>query len=92
MANAAIDENGRQTLTGALNTDGATVVRVKANATTHGLVIDDGITGSDHGNHGGNAILDENSRQTLTAVASDGSGEIVIVYATSGGALMVDSS
>lgn len=92
MANAYIDENNKATLTGALNTDGSTPTPVSANPTSHSLKVDDASTGSDNGNNGGNALTDENNRFTMTAVASDGSGEIVNVYVTSGNELMIDSA
>lgn len=91
MANAFLDENSRPTLTGALSSDGATPTQVFAVKTSHALEIDDNTTGSDNGNNGGNALTDDNGRPTLTALASDGSGEIVNVYVTSTNKLMVDS-
>ena len=92
MANAFLDENSRPTLIGALDSDGATPTLVQADPTTHGLIVDDADTGSDNGNNGGNALTDENGRSSLTALASDGSGEIVNVYVNSSGALLIDSS
>ena len=92
MANAFLDENSRATLIGTLNTDGETPTQVQADPSTNALLVDNHATGSDNGNNDGNALTDENGRPTLMALASDGSGEIVNVYVTSTGRLMVDSS
>lgn len=100
MANASRDENGIPTLTAALNSDGATIIRIKVDANTHGLMISDNTTGSDNGPT--NALRDENSVPTLLAVSSatttvNGVSYVqgitpVVVYADSSGNLLVDSA
>lgn len=90
MANAARDENSAPTLIAALNTNGTTLVRVKANATNHGLATSDGTTGSDHGTV--NAKRDENSIPALLAVSSTDGTTVVAVYADSSGNLLIQST
>ncbi len=89
MANASKDENSVSTLLGTLNTNGTTLVRIKANATTHALSIDDNTTGTDHGPV--NAPRDENNVPALLAVSSADGVTPVVVYADSSGKLLVDS-
>lgn len=90
MADAKLDENGRQAITGLLNTNGTTIVRVTADPTTHGLSADDDTTGSDNG--GTNAHLDDNYRPTMFALSSAGDGTKVALYVDSTGHLLIDSS
>lgn len=80
MANASRDENSRTTVICASSTDGLTIVPVCAKA-NHSLCVDDDTTGIDNGNNEGNAMLDENSVSVWIAESSDGSGDIVEVYA-----------
>lgn len=100
MANASIDSNSVATLTGALSSNGDSAVRVKANASTHALQVDDNTTGSDFGP--ANALHDDNNRPTLIAVSSV-TGTVggiayvqgvtpVVVYTDSSGNLLVDST
>jgi hypothetical protein len=89
--NAGRDENNRPTIIYASKNDGQVIVPAKANPVTHGLLVDDGTTGSD-GNNNGNAMLDENGVAVWTALASDGSGQIIELYGDpTTGALLVDS-
>lgn len=90
MANAAKDENFVPTLLGTLESDGATLVRITASPTNHGLTISDASTGSDHGPT--NAPRDENFVPALMAVSEADGVTPVVVYATAGGALLIDSS
>ncbi len=90
MTNAYRDENSVPTLIAALNTNGTTVVRVKANPTNHGLEISDGTTGTNHGPT--NALRDENSVPVLMATSSADGKTPVAVYADSSGNLLIDSS
>ncbi len=90
MANAKRDQNNVPTLLAALNTDGITPVRVKVNATNHGLKISDDTTGTDHGV--ANAVRDENNVPVLLGVSSADGITPVEVYADSSGNLLVDSS
>jgi hypothetical protein len=92
MTNAYRDENNRPTMTAILNSDGLSINRVKANPVNHGLKIDDNITGTDSGNHGGVAKIDENGISVLTALSSDGSGTIIELYVDSSGKLLIDSN
>lgn len=92
MTNAKKDENGRSTLIGILNTTGNTIVRATAVPSTHALSVVDGTGQSDNGNHGGNALLDQNSVPTLTCLSSDGSGKIINVYFNSSGQVLTKST
>ncbi len=89
MSNAKLDDNGRQTITGLLNTDGTTITLVKAEPILHGVSVDDASTGSDNG--GTNAHLDDNYRPTMFALSSAGDGALVALYVNSSGELLVDS-
>ncbi len=90
MTSAYRDENSVPTLIAGLNTNGTTIVRVKASPTTHGLDISDGTTGSDHGPT--NAPRDENFVPALLAVSSADGVTPVVVYADSSGNLLVDTT
>lgn len=100
MANASIDSNSVASLTGALSTTGGTLVRVKANASTHALQISDAATGTDFGP--ADALHDDNGRPSLMGVASQTitTGGVsyvqgvtpVVVYVDSDGNLLVDST
>lgn len=90
MANAKIDENGQQTATAYLDTDGVTITRIYADPTTHGLAVHDASTGSDNG--GNVNTLDENFRPILFAESSAGDGELVALYVDSSGNLLIDSN
>ncbi len=100
MSNASHDSNSTPTLLGALNTDGITPTKVKANPSNHGLKVSDGTGGTDHGvDH---AVRDENNVPTLLAVASTtitvgGISYVqgvtpVEVYADSSGNLLINSA
>ncbi len=90
MANASRDENNVPTLIAGLNTDGTTLVRVKADATGHYLLVNDSSTGDDHGPSV--APRDENMVPALIAVSSADGVTPVVVYADSDGKLLVDSN
>lgn len=90
MANAILDENSVAGITAGLNTDGSTIVRVKVNATNHGLKVSDGTTGTNHGPT--NDLRDENMRPTLMAVSSADGKTPVVVYADSLGNLLIQST
>lgn len=92
MANAG-QQSGRPTLICASKLDGTTIVPIKADPTTHALINDDGATGTDNGNNGGNAMMDENMVSVATALSSDGSGAIVEIYGdASNGKLLIKST
>lgn len=90
MANAIHDQNGVPSLIAALNTDGTTIVRVKANASNHALKVSDDTTGSDHGTT--NAQHDDNHVPVLMAVSSVDGVTPVEVYADSSGNLLIQST
>lgn len=90
MADAKRDENDVPTLLGTLNTDGATTVRVKVNASNHSLKVVDDTTGSDHGPT--NAPRDNNFVPALMAISSADGVTPVVVYADSNGNLLIDSA
>lgn len=93
MPNAARDENGRTTIICASNSDGITVVQIKAEASTHALHVNDDTVGSDAGDNGGSAMLDGNGVAAWTALSSDGSGSIVEVYGEPiTGSVLIDSN
>lgn len=90
MSNAYRDENSVPTLIGVLNSDGATITRIKVNATNHGLKVTDSSSGADSGPD--EALHDENGVPTLLAVSSTDGVTPVVIYADSSGNLLVDSS
>lgn len=90
MANASRDENFVPTLLGTLSTDGLTPIPIKANPTSHRLLINDGTTGIDHGRTV--ARRDENNIPVLLAVSSADYKTPVEVYASAAGVLLVDST
>lgn len=90
MANAAKDQNGVNTLTCALSTNGTTIVRVKVDPVNHGIEFEDNTTGTNHGPS--NALRDQNMVPTLLAVSSVDGITPVVVYANSSGQLLIDSS
>lgn len=100
MANASKDDNGVSTLIAALDSDGATIVKIQGSPTNHGLEISDNSTGTDHGPI--HALHDDNDVPTLLAVSSqtttvNGVSYIqgitpVVIYADSSGNLLVQST
>lgn len=88
--NAKRDENSVPTLVCALNTDGATIVRVQVNSSNHSLKVDNNTTGTSHGPT--NALRDENSVPVLMAISSADGVTPVAVYADSSGNLLIDST
>lgn len=90
MADAVKDANGVAAMTGVLNTNGTSIVRIKADPITHLLEVGDGTTGTDHGP--AVAIKDGNSVATLMAVSSVDGKTPVVLYVDSSGNLLVDSS
>lgn len=87
---AAVDANGRESITGRLNTDGLTITRVRANASTHQMLVDEGSTGSDNG--GTFAATDANDRPTVFAVSESDGKTLVGLYVNSSGELLIDST
>lgn len=90
MSNAKKDDNGVSTLIGVLNTDGATIIPVQANPTTHRLEVSDGTSGSDNGPT--NALKDGNFVSSLIAVSSSDGVTPVVVYTDANGHLLVQTT
>lgn len=89
MANAQKDQNGMNTMTGILSSDGKTVIRIQASPTTHAMNIADGTTGSNLGPT--LAKHDENMVPTLSAVSYLDGVTIVPLYVDANGNLLIDS-
>lgn len=89
MADAPRDPNQIPALLGVLNTNGLTIVPIKANPSNHALKVSDGTTGSDHGPV--NAKRDQNQVTSLVATSSADGITPVVVYADSSGNLLIDS-
>lgn len=90
MANAQHDQNHVPTLTAVLNTDGTTIVPVRANPANNRIRVSDGVAGSNNGLT--NAKHDGNFVPTATAVSSADGTTIVTLYADSSGNLLMKSS
>lgn len=89
MTQAARDQNYVPTLIAVLDSDGQSIVKVKADPATNKLQVADAETGSDFGP--ANALRDESYVPTLMAVSSVDGVTPVVVYADSDGKLLVDS-
>jgi len=86
------DQSGRNTITTASLNDGVTIVPNLADPSNHGLIVDDGVGGTDNGNNLGNAMLDENGVAVWTALSNADDGEIIEVYGDPvTGAVLIDS-
>lgn len=91
MTDAKRDNNQIPTLLGSSSTDGSTPVPVKANSTTHGIIVDDAGTGSDLS--GDNASRDDNGVPVAMGVSSDDGETPVPIYADpSNGKLFIKST
>ena len=91
MTNASRDNNNVPTLLGASNADGITPIAVQVSSTNHGLVINDGTSGTDHGVTA--AVRDENFVPVLLAVSSaDGVTPVEVYTDPSTGALLIQST
>ncbi len=90
MANASKDDNKVPTMLGLLNTDGITPTRIRANASSHALMVDDNTTGSDAGSNP--TKRDDNGEPTLMAVSSADGSTPVALYVNSSGELLVKST
>lgn len=90
MADAYRDSNSVPTLIAALDSDGTTIVRVLANASSNSLKVSDAATGTDHGTN--LAKRDGNSIPVLMAVSSADGFTPIEVYADSSGNLLVQST
>ncbi len=90
MGKASRDNNFVTTLLGTLDSNGTTLIPVKANPSTHALLVDDNTSGSDNGPV--NAPRDVNFVPALMAVSSLDGVTPVVVYADTDGNLLIDSS
>ncbi len=91
MTNAKRDENGVPTRLATSNADGITPLSIQINATTHGVVVDDGIGGSDLS--GDIASRDENSVPVMMAVSSvDGVTPVALYIDSVTGKLLTNSN
>ena len=77
-------------MTALLKTNGSTITRIVANASTHAMKVSNGISGSDHG--GNHANFDDNQRTTMFVESSNGDGALVALYADSSGKLLIKST
>ncbi len=93
MSNAGHDQNSRPTIICASSLDGITIVPILADPSTHGLKNDDNTTGSDNGNNGGAAMIDENQVSVWIAESSANDGAIIEVYGDlSTGKVLINSN
>ena len=90
MAESVRDDNRVASMTGVLDTNGTTIVRIKANPTTHIIDALDAETGSDFG--GDNAIRDNNGVPVLLALSSSDGTTPVPLYVGSTGQIMIKST
>lgn len=84
------DQNFVNPLLAVLNTTGQSIVKVRANPSTHVLKVSDGSTGSDNGPV--NALRDGNDIPTLVATSSTDGRTPVVVYSDSSGNLLINSN
>lgn len=87
MTNAYIDENGVRTVTGTLQSDGVTIVRLKINPSNNALKVVDGTTGTastrtiaprDENGHPAWMGLSSADNTTLIPIAMDSDGNLLI--------------
>lgn len=88
--NAERDDNNVATKLAILDTDGATVLRVEANPTTHSLAVNNNTIGSDNGPD--HALRDENFVPTMLAVSSADGSTLVPLYVDVDGKLLIDET
>lgn len=84
------DNNRIAVIQGVLDTDGATLVNIKTDPTTHALKVGQGSSGTDNGPT--DAARDGNYETTLVAVSESDGTTPVVLYADSSGNLLVDSN
>lgn len=89
--NARFDDNHVPSLVAVDSANGTATVAVKANPSTHGIIVSDAHTGTDHGP--AQALKDANHVPALMAVSSvDGVTPVAVYADASTGALLVDST
>lgn len=89
MSNASKDQNYISTLLATKNDTSGTTIPLQADPISHGLMINDGTTGSDFGPK--NAPQDNNHVIAIMAVSTDGVTPVVL-YADSSNNLLIQSS
>lgn len=88
---AKVDNNGNPVMTVASNADGNTLVNLKVDPTSHGIVYEDGTTGSDFART--TIPRDANSVPMLAGVSSsDGTTPVVVYGNPATGALLTKST
>ncbi len=91
MTNAKKDNNQIPVLLLISNADGTTTLQLKANPTTHALIVDNGTTGSDLS--GDTASRDDNGQPVAIAVSnSDGSTPVSLYADSSTGRFLIKST
>lgn len=91
MAEAKKDANGVPTMIGTSNADGETPINVAVDPSSHGVNMEDGMTGSDLSDD--IASRDNNGETVLMGVSSsDGVTPTPIYVRSTNGNLLVDSS
>lgn len=90
MTNASRDTNNVTTILATLNSSGASVVPIKANASNHALKVVDSNTGSDNGPS--RALRDENFVTAMLVESSANDGSLVALYGDSSGNLLIQST
>lgn len=88
MANAKRDQNYVPVMSAVLESDGATVINITADPTSHSLDVDDNSTGTDSGP--ANGVKDGNYVTTLVAISADDGVTPVVLYADANGLLFID--
>ena len=90
MTEAKRDNNQIPTMTGVLNTDGTTITLIKANPTTHEMLVNDNTTGSDFGSD--DAKRDNNYTPILLATSSSDGATPVPLYVDTNGNFLIKST
>lgn len=88
MPNALRDDNRVPTLLATKSTDGTTPMPVVASPTTHGLIINNGSSGTDRGS----AVHDANAVPVALAVSSADGTTAVSLYADADGYLLITNA
>lgn len=90
MTDTKRDNNNVPTMVAILNSDGSTLVPIKATASSHVIDVSNGSGGSDNGPSVARGLRDGNYETTL--LAQDSNGNLVPLYADSNGALLIKST
>jgi hypothetical protein len=84
------DQNNITSILGILDTNGQTVMAVKANPTTKSLAVNNNTTGTDQGPD--RALRDENFVPTMLAVSNADGETLVPLYVDADGKLLIDET